>query len=213
ISEGTLEWDDAQQAFIAVLPTSIDDEPMVGIYDLTVKVETTDQNFESSARTESIIGLGTVEGELPVWFLPLLLVVIGAAVGMAGYAIKKAIYLRIPFVLRKIDETIDKIEKDKYPAVGVMTGRDDYIINNVISSLEEIGIEWEREDKFEVTKVGEAAAKEEMAPLSLEEIKQELTSIPGLAEEEKSLFVEELKRLDREAQDEFLASLRGDIEE
>ena len=131
--------------------------------------------------------------------------------GKPDVDVRKAKIRDIEEVLRKIDETTKKIEKDKYPPVGVMTGRNEFIINSIINYLEICGIEWEREDKFEVKKVGEAAAKEKLPPLNVEQIKQELVKIGNLAKEEIVLFVDELKRLDRGAQEEFLASLRGDV--
>ena len=209
VTSGTLEWDSGVKMFTAKVKT----EDLLGIQTLKVTAETESKNYEDVEAEVKLLGIGKGEEVIPVWFWPLLFAIIGAAIGMAGYGIKKAIYLRIPYVLRKIDETVKKIEKDKYPAVGVMTGRTEFIINSIIDYLEECGIEWEREDKFEVKKVGEAAAKEKLPPLSLEEIQVALDNIPDISAEEKSLFVEELKRLDRDAQDEFLKSLGGSSEE
>jgi len=211
--DGTLVWNSAKKAFVATISTDLEEENnTAGIFDLVITVISSNPNFEQSSTEIKLVALGTVEGALPIWFYPLLFSLIGASIAMAGYAIRKAIYLRIPFVLRKIDETIKKIEKDKYPAVGVMTGREEFIINRVLLLLDEIGIEWERKEKFAVKKAGEVEIKEKLEPLSLEEIQQALAQIPELSKEEIVLFTEELKRLNRDAQNEFIASLRGDIE-
>jgi len=211
VFDGELDWDPSKRAFIVVISTEIDDDYLIGILDLTITVSSSSPNFQTTTKTDTLMAIGTRVGGLPPWFWILLSCVVGAAVAMSAYGVKKAIYLRIPFVLRKIDETTKKIEKDKFPAVGVMTGREEFIINSVINFLEMCGIEWEREDKFEIKKVGEAAAKEKLPPMSLNDIKEALESIEGLSQEERHLFVEELKMLDRGAQDEFLASLRGDV--
>ncbi|MFO8019275.1 MAG: hypothetical protein R6U96_11610 [Promethearchaeia archaeon] len=214
VHQGEFEWSDAEQNWVASFAThDEDDDPLAGIFEVGINITTNSENVQGKVLSTRIFGVGEPPAEIPGWFYILLTAVIGAAVAMAGYGIRKALYLRIPFVLRKIDETIKKIEKDKYPAVGVMTGRQEFIINKAIEHLDECGIQWEREDKFEVKKVGEAGVKEELPPYSEEEIVGELDQIPGLSKEESSLFVEELKRLDRDAQDEFLASLRGDIGE
>jgi hypothetical protein len=212
ITQGDLEWDNGEQQFVAKIPTEIDGESLGGKYQLVVFVDPESENYVSSDNIDaefSLVFLGTTEA-IPGWFWPLLFSIIGAAVAMAGYGIRKALYLRIPFVLRKIDETVKKIEKDKYPAVGVMTGRDEFIINSIIDNLEECGIEWEREDKFEIKKVGETGVKEELPPLTVDEIEVELEQITEISAEEKMLFKEELKQLDRDAQEEFLKSLRGE---
>ncbi|MHA1438454.1 MAG: hypothetical protein ACTSPD_12840, partial [Promethearchaeota archaeon] len=213
IHKGRLYWDVTSQKFKANF-TAEDEEgdSLTGVYSLYIIVDPKDPNIQGKTIEIKILGIGVGEEVIPSWFWILLAIVIGAALAMAGYTVRKALYLRIPFVLRKIDETTKKIEKDKYPPVGVMTGRDEFIINSVINYLELCGIEWEREDKFEIKKVGEAAAKEKLPPLKVEEIEQELAKIGTLAKEEIVLFIDELKRLDREAQEEFLASLRGDVE-
>ena len=214
IYEGEFEWSDSEEKWVASFATHDEkNDPLTGIFELTVNITTNYANVKGEEINLKLFGFGQPPAEIPGWFYILLMAVIGAAVAMAGYGIRKALYLRIPFVLRKIDETIKKIEKDKYPAVGVMAGRQEFIINKAIEYLDECGIQWEREDKFEIKKVGEAGVKEELPPFSEEEIKEQLNQISGLSKEEASLFVEELKRLDREAQEEFLASLRGDLGE
>ncbi|MHA1249220.1 MAG: LamG-like jellyroll fold domain-containing protein [Candidatus Helarchaeota archaeon] len=210
VASGELKWSSGAKKFIVEIST----EDLLGIHDLYIIVESNNPNFQTTtSEAVKLLGIGEGEATIPWWFWILFGGVVAAALGIAGYGIKKAIYLRIPYILRKIDETIKKIEKDKYPAVGVMTGRSEFIINSILDFLETCGIEWEREDKFEIKKVGEGAAKEKLPPLNLEQIKAALDEIPDLSEEEKILFIDELKRLDRDAQEEFLKSLRGDIEE
>ncbi|MGQ4872927.1 MAG: hypothetical protein ACP6IY_02525 [Promethearchaeia archaeon] len=213
IYTGELVWDDSAEAFVAKFSAKDEkDVPLTGIYSLYIIVNPNHPNIQNKTVEIKLLGLGEIPGEAPLWVWILAAIFIGGLVGMGAYSLKKLIYLRIPYVLRKIDETIKKIEKDKYPPVGVMTGREIFIINNLLNYLEECGIEWEREDKFEIKKTGEAAIAKEKPPLNEQQIIEELSKIPNLSKEEIALFTEELKRLDRSAQDEFLASLRGDLE-
>jgi hypothetical protein len=142
---------------------------------------------------------------------------IGSMVGIGMYGVRKALLLRIPFVLRMIDESIEKISKDKFPTVGVMLGRNEYVINKVIDFLDDCGIEWSVSDKIEHTAVGEedggesgSDSTESKGPMSLDEITVELNKISTLTPDEREMFIDELKRLDRKGQDEFLKSLRED---
>ena len=43
---------------------------------------------------------------------------------------------------------IEKIKKDKYPPVGVMTGRREFVVNTVIEQLAAVGIKWEKAKKL-----------------------------------------------------------------
>jgi hypothetical protein len=208
---GDLVWHPTYGAYVANFSTSdSENKYLIGIFKVQITVTSNSSNFIGDTVSIKIYGIGKIEGAPPAWFWIVLTVVIGAALGMAGYGVRKALYLRIPFVLRKIDETVKKIERNRYPAVGVMKGRNEFIIDSVIDYLEMCGIEWEREDKFEIKKVGEAA-KEKLPALSVKDLEQELAQISGLSKEEQALFLDELKRLDRSAQDEFLASLKGEV--
>lgn len=219
VYNGSMTWDESYTwadgetgAYMATISTRhpVTGDPLSGFFFINITATPgTMVNIRVSHSVEEIIFVG-YEVTIPAWFYILLTITIGAAVVMAGYSVKKALYLRIPFVLRKIDESIKKIEKDKFPAVGVMTGRNEFIINRIMDSLEDCDIEWEREGKIEVKKVAEAG-KEAGPALTGEELKLELDNIPDLSADEKMLFLEELKRLNREAQEEFLKSLKSEI--
>ena len=144
---------------------------------------------------------------LPWWFYLLVGVVGAASVAFGTYSIKRFLRLRIPFVLRMINESIDLITKDKFPKVGVMKNRNEMIISMIIDVLDELGIEWESTEKFDIDTILHEEEKSDLPPLSIAEIRKELEKITSISEEEKELFIEELKELNRAAQLDFLKSL------
>ncbi|MHA1338617.1 MAG: hypothetical protein ACTSRZ_00005 [Promethearchaeota archaeon] len=145
---------------------------------------------------------------IPPWWFWLLIGVVGAAsVGFGTYTVKRLLRLRIPFVLRMINESIDLISKDKFPKVGVMRNRNELIISMIVDVLDELGIGWETSEKFEMEAILYGEEETELPPLTLAEIRKELEKIESLTEEERELFIEELKELNRTAQLDFLKSL------
>jgi hypothetical protein len=178
-----------------------------------VNLTSTNPNYQSGIEEATIIVVKSTVG-LPGWFYIVLAVTVGAAVGMGSYGIKQMLKWRIPYVLRMIDESIEKIKDDKFPPVGVMTGRSEFIINCVIDYLDEAGIVWSISDKFEEGDDGDIDEEEGEVKtgkaLSHEEIVASLGKIESLSADERALFIEELKRMDRKAQDEFIESLKED---
>jgi len=152
--------------------------------------------------------------ELPGWFYILLAITVGAAVSMGSYGIKQMLKWRIPYVLRMIDESIEQIKNDKMPPVGVMTGRSEFVIRQVLEYLDQAGIVWSISDKFEESEgrdedeETEGETKSSGKPYTHEELVALLAKIESLTADERALFIEELKRMDRKAQEEFLQSLR-----
>ncbi len=152
--------------------------------------------------------------DLPGWFYILLAITVGAAVSMGSYGIKQMLKWRIPYVLRMIDESIEQIKNDKMPPVGVMTGRTEFVIKQVLEYLDQAGIVWSISDKFEESEgrdedeESEGETKSSGKPYSHEELVALLAKIESITADERALFIEELKRMDRKAQEEFLQSLR-----
>ncbi|MHA1799061.1 MAG: hypothetical protein ACTSVY_11505, partial [Candidatus Helarchaeota archaeon] len=179
---------------------------------MVFNITSNNPNFNSASGEFGLLIIRAI-GAVP-WFVYLITFIeIGAAIGAGGYAFKKALALRIPYVLRKIDETIDKISKDKFPQVGVMRGREEFIINLVIEYLDMCGIEWETTEKYEIESTRAEEEEEGLPPLTHEELTVELNKIESLTPDERMLFIDELKQLDRKAQIEFLKSLKEESEE
>lgn len=212
----TLTYDTQIGAWVAEIP--LDERNIFGDIHLTftngivIDFVTSDPNIEDKVgENGDVINLIVMKGgtDVPSWFWLVFGIVASAGVGMAGYGVKRILLLRIPYVLRMIDETIDKITSDKFPTVGVMTGRNDEIINRVIDSLTECGIEWDIEDKVEADagKEKEGDEFEGQPPLTKEQLIVELNKIPTITPDERELFIEELIQLKRKEQMEFLKSL------
>jgi hypothetical protein len=175
---------------------------------VTVNVTSSNTNYQS-AQERNYFVVERPTSELPWWFQYAVMALVGSAVAMSYSVVKKAWKLRIPFVLRMIDESIEMITVDKFPAPGVMLGRAEFVINKVIEYLEECGIEWEIEGKVEEEP---EAVKQIGAPMARDELTAELNKIEGITPDDRMLFIEELIRMDRESQDEFIKSLREEQE-
>jgi hypothetical protein len=63
--------------------------------------------------------------------------------------LEKTLQLRIPYVLRMMDESIEKIKKGKKSNFPVMLERNHFLINKVIEYLDPVEIKWEVSDKIE----------------------------------------------------------------
>jgi len=193
----------------------IEEKELRAVNKLRIEITPENPNYKSYSRT---VGLFVHRSEtvLPAWFWVLASFTAGSALLIAGYGLRKALQLRIPYVLRMIDESIDKITADKFPSVGVMLGRREFVINKVIDYLDEVGIEWEISDKFQEEELGdegeegeeEDTSKEGSAPMDLKELTLELNRMAHLGPDDRELFLDELKRLNRKEQEEFLKSLR-----
>ncbi|MHA1297827.1 MAG: hypothetical protein ACTSO9_00110 [Candidatus Helarchaeota archaeon] len=148
--------------------------------------------------------------EFPIWFYILVTAIGAVGISLGTWGVRKIFQLRIPYVLRMIDETIDKINKDKFPEIGVMLGRSEFVINMVIEYLDMCGIEWEIKDKIEMEESEEEEEGERLPPLTHDELVVELNKIQSLTPDERMLFLEELRELSRKEQIEFLKSLEED---
>jgi hypothetical protein len=192
---------------------SLLEEPTLlnGVNSLKLDIQSSNPNYDSAQlKTYFLVIRGTPY--VPTWIYLVGALAIGSVSLIGGFGIKKALQLRIPYVLRMIDESIEKITKDKFPTVGIMLGRRDFIINKVIDYLDLCGIEWEISDKVESDDMddeemddGDASSG---APLTTDEITVSLNKLKNLSPDERLLFIDELKRLDRKEQDEFLESLK-----
>ncbi|MBD3354251.1 MAG: hypothetical protein GF364_22405 [Candidatus Lokiarchaeota archaeon] len=145
------------------------------------------------------------------WYFWVLLSVFGAGAAIVvTYGVRRALRLRIPFVLRMIDESINKISDDKFPTVGVMRNRNQYIVDLVVSYLEDVGIEWETTEKYSMEEITRDDEMDGLPPLTDEELQAELEKITSLSMDERMLFLGELKELSRKSQIDFLKSLEED---
>jgi hypothetical protein len=180
---------------------------LYGSTGIVINATSANPNFKATS-SKWVAGIEGGEVIIPWWFWLMVGAVAVTGGSMGLYGIRKALQLRIPFVLRMIDESIDKIEKDKFPSVGVMMGRSEYVINLVIEYLDLCGIEWETTEKYEVESTKSEESDSNQPPMSLNELTAELSKMENLTPDERLLFIDELKQLDRKAQVEFLKSLR-----
>lgn len=174
---------------------------------LIIDIVPADSNF-AQEEIEYSVYIDRGAPYIPIWAWIIIGLASASLVAVGGYGVHKALQLRIPYVLRMIDESIDKISKDKFPSVGVMMGRSERVINMVIQYLDQCGIEWEITDKIELEATEEEDEMAGMPPLSKEEIAVELNKIESLSPDERMLFIEELLQLKRKEQVEFLESLK-----
>jgi len=184
-----------------------DEVHLYGQNGIIINVTSPNPNYQDKS-SQWLVGVMGSESIIPWWFWLMVGAVAITGGSMGLYGIRKALQLRIPFVLRMIDESIDKIEKDKFPSVGVMMGRSEYVINLVIEYLDLCGIEWETSEKYEVESTKSEESEGEQPPMNLNELKAELEKMENLTPDERLLFIDELRQLDRKAQIEFLKSLR-----
>jgi hypothetical protein len=175
------------------------------------------ETFRPAEKTTYFV-VNTGVGYVPTWVWLIAALAIGSVAIIGAVGVRKALQLRIPYILRMIDESIDKISKDKFPTVGIMLGRKEFVINKVIDYLDLCGIEWAIDDKIEGTDTdggdegeeGGSGSGSSGAPMSMDEITVALNKLEHLTPDERALFIDELKRLDRKGQEEFLQSLKDD---
>ncbi len=221
----TLTYDPTIQLFTGVIHLTLTPigqstpETLNGLKALVFNITSTNSNYVSSSPAPMVLLLIlTPQTEIPTWVIVLGIFFAMSMIAIGGYGTYKLIQLRIPYVLRMIDELIDKISKDKFPSVGVMLGRNEFVINKVIDYLDECGIEWSVSDKIEKLKAWKKAKKlkvEKQAEnrrllMTQEEIVKALNDIKSLTADEREMFIDEIKRLDRKQQDEFLKTLQDE---
>jgi hypothetical protein len=151
--------------------------------------------------------------DIPPWMFVFVIISFGLAAVMTGMGINAGLKRRIPYVLRMIDESIEQIKNDKFPVVGVMTGRTEFVIKQVLQYLDDAGIVWSISNKYEEMEEKDMDDDSEpgspaLKPYSHEEIVALLAQIESLSADQRALFIGELKRMDRKEQDEFIEALK-----
>ncbi|MHA1267385.1 MAG: hypothetical protein ACTSRS_19265 [Candidatus Helarchaeota archaeon] len=168
-------------------------------------------NFKVSVYVESEGFLGP----LTMYFW-IIIGVVGAVLG-AFYSYKSYKFLTTPYVIRKIDETVDKISKDKKIAAGVMKSRDHLIFLEATDLLKVVGvvlkpppakklpppIEKAIAPKFTAEEV------EKIPEIPVEIISEELDKI-GVRPEEKPIIIQQIEELGPQDKAEFVESLIGE---
>lgn len=210
-----LGYNNQQRSFyqnVSIAGEGLLDEDLSSYNLINIEVNSTNPNYSPTELRGTVQIVDLTGNTVPAWFPYAVMLIVGAAAVMGGYGMKSVLRLRIPYVLRMIDDSIEMIEKDKFPPVGVMQGRAEYVIDKVIEALEMCGIEWEISDKIEAKSDEEGEGEEEERsvgkPMSHDEIVAALNKIETLNPDERALFIDELKRMDRKAQDEFIQSLK-----
>ncbi|NVM52702.1 MAG: hypothetical protein HWN66_03280 [Candidatus Helarchaeota archaeon] len=152
-------------------------------------------------------------GPLTVYFW-ILMGVVGAVVG-AYYSYKSYKFLTTPFVSRKIEETINKISKDKKIAAGVMKSRDHLIFLEATELLKVVGIALKPPpekklpppiEKIPVKRPEEVLEKIPEIPMDI--ISQELEKA-GVRPEEMPILLQQIEELERVDREDFIESLIG----
>jgi len=153
-------------------------------------------------------------GPLSSYFY-IILGVIGAVVG-GYYSYKSYKFLTTPYVIRKIEESIDKISKDKKIAAGVMKSRDHLIFLEATDLLKVVGVELRPPPEKKLPPVIEklapkkvAAEVEKITELPPDVISEELDKA-GVRPEEKPTMLQQIKELGPEDRREFIQGLIGE---
>ena len=221
----TLTYDPTIQLFTGVIHLTLTPigqstpETLNGLKALVFNITSTNSNYVSpSPAPMGLLLILTPQTEIPTWVIVLGIFFAMSMIAIGGYGTYKLIQLRIPYVLRMIDELIDKISKDKFPSVGVMLGRNEFVINKVIDYLDECGIEWSVSDKIEKAEgveegeeaEGGEAGGEQKAPMTQEEIVKALNDIKSLTADEREMFIDEIKRLIGNNKMKFLKTLQDE---
>lgn len=153
-------------------------------------------------------------GPLSVYFY-IILGVVAAAVG-GYYSYKSYKFLTTPYVIRKIEESIDKISKDKKVAAGVMKSRDHLIFLEATELLKVVGVVLrpppEKKLPPPIEKVipkRPAEELEKIPEIPMEIVSMELDKV-GVRPEEKPILIQQIKELGPEDRREFIESLIGE---
>ena len=152
-------------------------------------------------------------GPLSVYFY-IILGVVGAVIG-AYYSYKSYKFLTTPYVIRKIEESIDKISKDKKVAAGVMKSRDHLIFLEATELLRVVGVALKPPPEKKLPPPIEKVAKipeekvEKLPEIPIDIISAELDKA-GVRPEEKPILMQQIAELDPLDKKEFLESLIGE---
>jgi len=153
-------------------------------------------------------------GPLSMYFYIILGTVGLVALGFTSYKSYK--FLTTPYVVRKIEESIDKISKDKKIAAGVMKSRDHLIFLEATELLRVVGVLLkpppEKKLPMPITKtapkVPEALA-EKILEIPFEIISEELDKA-GVRPEERPILLTQIQELGPQDRQEFVESLIGE---
>ena len=153
-------------------------------------------------------------GPLTIYFW-IVLGVVGLVLG-TYYSYKSYKFLTTPYVIRKIEESIDKISKDKKIAAGVMKSRDHLVFLEATELLRVVGIalkpppEKKLPPPIEKVKPKEDLEKVEKIPeIPMDIISDELDKA-GVRPEEKPILMQQIQELDPIDKREFIQSLIGE---
>ncbi|MHA1251190.1 MAG: hypothetical protein ACTSRP_14465, partial [Candidatus Helarchaeota archaeon] len=150
--------------------------------------------------------------------MPILIImsIVGAIVGVyLGYKSYK--FLTTPYPIRKINESINKIKKNKKVASGVMKSRDHLIYLEMVRRYKLIGITPEAPPKEKLEPIWEPSIlkkeKEELIKklpeIPMDLIERELKAA-GISDDELPIYMSQIKELDIVDRHEFISSLVGE---
>ncbi len=141
----------------------------------------------------------------------------GVGLVVLGYSSYKSYkFLTTPYVIRKIQESINKISKDKKVAAGVMKSRDHLIFLEATDILRMVGVALipppEKKLPPPIEKIAPKIAPEEIEKIP--EIPEEIISAEldnvGVRPEEKPILLQQIKELGPADRREFVESLIGE---
>ncbi|MHA1269236.1 MAG: hypothetical protein ACTSPY_05560 [Candidatus Helarchaeota archaeon] len=146
----------------------------------------------------------------------IILAIVGAVVGVY-LSYKSYKFLTTPYPIRKINESLNKIKKNKKVASGVMKSRDHLIYLEMARRFKLIGITIEAPPKEKLEPIWEPSIlkkeKEELMKkiptIPLELIEKELKA-SGISDEELPIYMSQIKELDMVDRHDFISSLVGE---
>ncbi len=153
-----------------------------------------------------------LDGFMSVWSIPFIFALIGASVMASIYVSYHGIkVLRVPYILRMIENTNKKITRNRKTHAGLMKSREQLVVESAEIELKIFGIKLEpisaKKLPPPITKLKKEEDLYKFPPMTDEQIKMELDKIPDLSAEEKMLFSKEIKDLAPKDQREFLVGL------
>ncbi|NHI92292.1 MAG: hypothetical protein EAX96_07290 [Candidatus Lokiarchaeota archaeon] len=187
-------------------------EPVLYSIVFEVSIGTEYDEIAYSDSTFHILFLLESDGFMQVYSMPFLWALIGATVCASVYMSYHGIrILRVPYILRMIENTDKKINRNRKTHAGVMKSREQQIVELAEIELKMFGIKMEPLSAKKLPPpISKKLKKEEdfkLPALTDEQIKQELEKIKDISIEERQLFTKEIKGLSPKDQREFLIGL------
>ncbi|MHA1798433.1 MAG: hypothetical protein ACTSVY_08280, partial [Candidatus Helarchaeota archaeon] len=184
------------------------------LYSIVFEV-TVGNEYEEIAYTDSqfyILFNLLSDGFMQVYSTPFLWAFIAATVCASVYVSYHGVrILRVPYVLRMIENTNKKINRNRKTHAGVMKSREQQMVELAEVELKMFGIKMEpisaKKLPPPITKRVKKEDEFKFPAMTDEEIKLELDKIKDLSMEEKTLFSKEIKGLSPKDQREFLIGL------